>query len=116
MAVILEQPERPGREPVVVVPVENNRGVIADTSAAEQCFEMFFVDWGAHHLVLQLFLPVESDRAGYMSLLVGFRINIDLDQAHIWIVQVGLDPISIYQRFRVRVTIGCRHDYSFTSS
>ena len=35
VAVVLENPKRPGGEPVVVVAIEHNRGVVAHPGAAE---------------------------------------------------------------------------------
>ena len=79
MPVVVEVPVRVGREPVVAVAVENDRVVVRDAAAAEQLAEVGRAEEVALHLVLEVLLPVEADRAGDVRLGVEGRILIHLD-------------------------------------
>src|SRR6266581_5367347 len=67
----------------------------------------------AYDLILQLLLPVEANGAGDMSLLVGSCVYVYLDEPDLWIMQVGLHPVCIYQYFWMSVSFVFRHSYSF---
>src|SRR6266576_716028 len=80
-------------EPVVVVAVEKNGGVIGNAGGAEKSFERGLVDQVAADVVLELGLPVPADCAGNVPLIVGGSVYVDLDQAEIGRIQILSGPI-----------------------
>src|SRR6185312_11627102 len=86
VTIVLQDPERPGGKPVIIVTIENNGGIVADPSLSQKLFQVFLAQWCSHHLILQFFFPVETNGSSNVSLIVGIRINVDLDQANVWIV------------------------------
>src|SRR5580658_11116532 len=54
VAVIFQLPKGVGGEPVVVVPVQQNRGVVRDSRLSEQFFERSLLDQIATNVILQL--------------------------------------------------------------
>ena len=67
-------------------------------------------------LVLQVLLPVEARSPRDVSLLISGSININLNQAYLWIVQVSLYPVGIYQHFWMGIPFVFGHNCSFISS
>ena len=92
MAVQLELPVRPGREPVVVVAVQDDRRVRADARFGQQRAEVLAAGDVAADPVGQLARPVPADGARQVALLVGGRVDVDLDEADVRVGQVGLAP------------------------
>jgi len=67
--------------------------------APEEVLEVLLVENVSLGLILELRLPVESDRAGCMCVFVCFRVDVDLDQSKVGavvleVVEALLDPIS----------------------
>src|SRR5258708_18720251 len=61
VTIVLQDPERPGGTPVVIVAIQDNGGIIADPRPPQKLFQVCFAQWCPHHLVLQFFLPVEAN-------------------------------------------------------
>src|SRR5579883_3220482 len=105
-AVEREQPVRVGRKPVVLVAVEDDRGLVADAVRAKQRLQLFLGDPIARHRVLELRLPVEVDGAGNVSLTVQARVLGDLHDADLGVSQVIIQPRGFDEHLRVRVRSG----------
>src|SRR5207253_5324852 len=88
MAVELQLPKGVRGEPVVVVAVEKNSGVIGNAGVGKKLFERGFGDKVAADIVLKLGLPVPADGAGDVSLVVGGGIHIDFDETKIVGIQI----------------------------
>src|SRR6266566_500224 len=88
VAVILEKPEKPRREPVVVVAVRDDRRGRRHAVLRKQPLELLLVQKIADRLLLKVGLPVEPDRAGNMALLVCACIDVDLEDADVRILRV----------------------------
>ena len=93
VAVQLQLPERPGGKPVVVVAVQDNRGVVVDSRRAKQFFELVLRNHVAHDRVAQLRRPVPADGARHMTLIVGRRVDVDLGDANLGILEMVSDPV-----------------------
>ncbi len=92
MAVQLELPVRPRGEPVVVVAVEDDRRVRCDPAVSQEGAEVLAAGDIAADPVGELAGPVPADGARQVALLVGGRVDIDLDEANARVVEVGLRP------------------------
>ena len=92
MAVQLQLPVRPCGEPVVVVAVEDDRRVGADARVAEQGAEVLAAGDVAADAVGELAGPVPADRARQVALLVGGRVDVDLDEADVRVARGGPAP------------------------
>ena len=97
VAVELEVPVRVGREPVVVAAVEHDRVVVGDAALGQQGLELVLVHEVAADLVLQVLLPVDAHGTADVVLVVGGRVLVDLDEHHLVVVEVGLDPVGVDQ-------------------
>jgi hypothetical protein len=64
VAVVFQLPQSVGGEPVVVVTVEQDSGVVGDSGIAQQLFERGFVDQVAANVVLELGLPIPPTAPG----------------------------------------------------
>jgi hypothetical protein len=103
VAVELELPEGPRREPVVVVAVEDDRGVVGDPACREQLLQRLLRDDVSLDGVAELGLPVPADGARNVALVVGGGVHVHLDDRHVGVVAVLLDPIGRDQRLRMGV-------------
>ena len=95
VAVELEVPVGVGREPVVVAAVQHDRVVVADALRGQQRLELLLAHEVAADRVLQVLLPVQADRAPDVVLVVGGGVLVDLDEHHLRVVEVGLDPVGV---------------------
>src|SRR6202043_2467397 len=68
--VVLQLPKRPGREPVVVVAVENNGSFRRDPGVTEQYLKLGWLREIAANCVLQFGLPIPGNRTAHMALIV----------------------------------------------
>src|SRR5213076_798491 len=93
VSVKLQLPQGVRGEPVVVVAVEKNSGVIGNAGGAEKLFERGFVDEVAADIVLKLGLPVPAYCARDVSLVVGGGIHIDFDETKIGGIEILSGPI-----------------------
>src|SRR5437899_1647191 len=93
MTVVLQLPEGVGGEPVVVVAIEQDGGVVGNAGRAKKLFESGLVDQIAADVVLELGLPIPADSAGDVALIVGGGVDVHFDQTEIGGVQVLSDPI-----------------------
>src|SRR5712664_1557335 len=103
VAVIFQLPKGVSGEPIVVVAVEKNGGVIGNAGSAEKLLKRGLVDQIAADVVLELGLPVPADSAGDVALIVGGGVHVDFDEAEIGGVQVLSDPIRGNENFGVFV-------------
>jgi hypothetical protein len=71
--------------------------VVRDPARAEQRAELVGTEEVALHLILQVLLPVESDRARDVGLRVKPRVLVYLDDADRFVVEMVLDPLSVHQ-------------------
>src|SRR6266849_9243605 len=83
VAVKFQLPQGVGGEPVVVVAIKKDGGVVGNAGGAEKFFESGFVDQVATDIVLELGLPVPADRAGDVALVVGGGVHVDFDETEI---------------------------------
>ena len=95
--VVLQVPVGVGGEPVVAVAVEHDRVVVRDAARAEQLAEVLRPEEVALHLVLEVLLPVEADRARDVRLRVERRVLVHLDDPDRVVVEVVLDPLRVDQ-------------------
>src|SRR6266568_91219 len=93
VAIIFQLPEGVSGEPVVVVAIEQNGGVIGNAGGAEKFLQGGFVDQVAPDVVLELGLPVPSDGAGNVALVVGGGVDVDFDKAEIGGIEIVSGPI-----------------------
>src|SRR5207237_480274 len=88
-------PGDPRRKPVVVVAMEHDRRVRADPAVTEELAELLSAGDVAADPVGELARPVPPDGARDVALLVGGRVDVDLDEAHARIVEVSLGPVGV---------------------
>src|SRR6266851_4124948 len=93
VTVVLQLPKGVGGEPVVVIAIEKDGGAVGNAGTAEKLFESGLVDQIAADVVLELGLPVPSDGAGDVSLVVGGGVHVDFDKAEIGGIQILSSPI-----------------------
>ena len=93
MAEQLEDPERVAGPPVRLVAVKDQRRVAADPASRAQVVELFDGQVVARHLVLQVVVPADLDRARDVAHVVKRRIFVGLDDPNLRIVQVFRHPV-----------------------
>src|SRR5436309_1501925 len=104
-AVILEHPEREGREPVVEVAVQDDLMVVRDAEAAEEGLEAFLRDDVPAHRIVDVLLPVDQDRPGDVpEVIVRRRVVVHLDDPDGLVPNVPLHPARVDQDFGMRVS------------
>ena len=113
MAVQLELPVGPRREPVVVVAVQDDRRVRPDPRLREELAEVLAAGDVAADPVGQLARPVPADGARQVALLVGRRVDVDLDEADVRVVEVGERPIAVDEGVLGGVSVVCSSMGSF---
>ncbi len=99
MPVELEVPVRVGGEPVVVAAVQHDGVVVADATLGQQRLELLLVHEVAPDRILQILFPVQLDRAGDVSAVVGGGVLVHLDQHHAVVGAVFGDPVGIDEYF-----------------
>ena len=104
MTVILEQPEEPRGEPIVVVPIHRDGRVGVRSVSREQLLELFLGDEVAHRVLLQILSPVDADGAIDVSLVIGRRIDVDLEYTNVVVPGVLGKPLRVGEGFWVGVT------------
>ena len=104
MPVHLQVPVRVGREPVVLVSVEDDRGLVADPALAEDALEGLLVDDVALDRILEVFAPVELDRSGDVAFLVEVGVLVDLGDDEIGVAEVLGKPVRRHED-GVRVSV-----------
>ena len=77
--------------------------VVGNALAADEVPERLLIDVVAHHLVLQLVLPVHLHGAGDVPGFVEQNVLIRLDNAYGWVVEVSGHPLGAHQHFRTNV-------------
>src|SRR4051812_30849960 len=95
VAVELEVPVRVRREPVVVAAVEHDRVVVANALRRQQLLELLLVDEVTTYLVLQVLTPVDAHRAADVVLVVRRGVLVNLDEHHLRVVEMCLDPVGV---------------------
>ena len=101
----LQLPVRPGGEPVVVVAVQHDRRVRADPALRQQLAQVLLRRDVATDPVGELARPVPADRAAEVALLVGGRVDVDLDEADVRIAEMLLGPVGVDEGAWVRVIV-----------
>ena len=104
MPVHLQVPVRVGREPVVLVPVEDDRGLVADPTPAEDALEGLPVDDVALDGILEVVAPVELDRSRDVAFLVQVGVLVDLGDDEIGVAEVLGEPVRRHED-GVRVSV-----------
>jgi hypothetical protein len=97
MAVDLQLPERPRGEPVVVVAIQDDGGLVVDAGAPEQIFELLHRHDVADNRVAQFRGPVPAGCARHVTLIVGGGVDVDFDDAHAGIGGVLGHPFRAHQ-------------------
>ena len=92
-ALVAELPVRPGREPVVVVAVEHDGGVVVDAGGAQERLQLLAADEVAPDRIGQLALPVDAGRARQVAGVVGIGVDVDLEEADLRVVEVLAGPV-----------------------
>src|SRR6202041_1256873 len=92
VAVIFQLPQSVGGEPVVIVTVKKNCGVVGNAGLAQQLFEGGLVNQVAPHVILKLRLPVPADGAGNVALFVGGGVYVYFDEPNFGVVQMSRGP------------------------
>jgi len=105
VAVHPEQPEGVGGVPVILVAVEDDRGVVGDAAAGHQPRELLLGDKIAPHLILLVGVPVDRDGAGDVPQFVEQHVFVRFHDAYGRVVQALGQPLSRYQRLGVRITL-----------
>ena len=104
MAVDLQVPVRVGREPIVLVAVDDERRVVRDPALAHQALEGRLVDQIAFDRILQIVAPVQLDCARNVPLVVQIRVLVDLGDDDVVVVQMFGQPVRRHEhRFRISV-------------
>src|SRR5207245_7971829 len=67
----------------------------ADAARGEELLELLPADEVADRLLLQLLLPVQTDCARDVALVVRSRVHVDLDEAHLRIALVLRHPLGV---------------------
>ncbi len=95
VAVELEVPVGVRGEPVVVAAVQHDRVVVVDALLRQELLELLLAHEVATDLVLQLGLPVETDRTLEVAAVVGGHVLVHLDEDNLRVGQVGLGPVGV---------------------
>src|SRR2546428_3552596 len=104
-AVILEDPERERREPVVEVAVQDDPVVVRDPEAAEERLETCLRHDVAGHGIVDVLLPVDQRGSGDVAqVVVRRRVVVHLDDPDLRVSEVALRPARVDQNFGMRVT------------
>ena len=88
-----ELPVGPGREPVVVVAVQDDVRLGPDARLRQQRREVLAARDVAAQPIGQLARPVPADGARQVALLVRRGVDVDLDEADVRVVEVLLRPL-----------------------
>jgi hypothetical protein len=72
VAIYLEKPKAIGSKPVIVVSIENHCVIRGKARFTRELFEILLADNVAANLILELRLPVKTNRPGDMAGFVGF--------------------------------------------
>src|SRR5215210_7906357 len=97
VAVVHEVPVGVGGEPVVAIAVEHHRVLVGDPPASHQPSEVLRAEEVPLHLVLEVLLPIEADRAGNVALGVQGGVLVDLDYPDRVVPQVLGNPVGLDQ-------------------
>jgi hypothetical protein len=101
-------PQRVGGPPVVLVPVEDQRGVPADPLLRHQPGEPRSVHVVPGHRVVELGVPVQLDRAGNVPGLVEQHVLVGFGHHQAGVVEVVRDPLGGDDHLRVGVLLELR--------
>src|SRR2546421_2952204 len=103
VTVILEVPEEPGGEPVVVFAVDHDRVVVADPLRGKELLELVFRQQVTNRTGLEILAPVETDGALGVPAVVGSGVDVDLDDLDLRVVEMVGHPLGVHQDFRMGV-------------
>src|SRR5579859_3449578 len=112
VSIVFENPQCPGSKPVVVVAIQYDRRCVVYACASQQPLQVFSAQRRAHNLILKLFLPVEANGSRDVPLLIGRCIHIYFYETNLRIMQMRLDPGSVYQYLWMDVPFVFRHAYT----
>jgi hypothetical protein len=105
----LKDPESIGGPPVVLVAVEDDRGLRRDAMTAHQLSKLGRADIVAHQRVVEIIVPVDVDRAGDMAGLVEQDIFVAFGEAYIRVVQMVGQPGGADQHIRLGIAACFAH-------
>ena len=95
VAVVLEKPEEPGRKPVVVIAVRDDRRARRDALLRQKPLQLLLIEQIADRVLLKVGLPVQTDRPGNVALLVRARVDVDLEHPDVLVLRVLCQPIGL---------------------
>ena len=95
MAVVLEKPEEPRREPVVVIAVRDDGRCRRDPILCKQLLELALLDEVPDRMLLQVRPPVESDRTRDVTLVIRGGVDIHLERADVGVLGMVGEPICL---------------------
>jgi hypothetical protein len=99
----LKDPQRIGGPPVVLVAIEDDRGVLVDPLRAKQALEPIPIDVVADQLVIKIVGPVDLDCAGDVTGVVEQKVFVGLHQSDLGILEMLGHPIGRDECLRVGV-------------
>ncbi len=86
-----------------MVAVDNDRGVVGDAGLGEQSFHRAFVEIDPVVGPQDSREPVPENCAGDVAGVVGFLIDVGIDEADVAVMQMFGNPLSIDQYFSMCV-------------
>ena len=111
MPVVLQVPDEPGGEPVVVVAVYEHGLVGADPASGQEFLQLLFGEEVADRPRLEVRTPVQADGAPDMARVVGTGVDVDLDDLHVRVIAMLDHPGGVHQHLGMGVArpadLGC---------
>jgi hypothetical protein len=89
----LEDPQRVGGPPVVLVPVEDDRRVRRYALLAHEPGEVLGVQVVTDQGIVEVLYPIYLDRVGYVPYVVEEDVLVALDDPHVRVVEVSGNPL-----------------------
>ena len=80
-------------KPIVVVAIENHRGIGSDSALAQEPLQVFLADKVAPDRIIQIGLPAPIHCAGDVTRLIGGGIHVYLYEPYIRVVAVLGYPV-----------------------
>ena len=104
MAVDLQVPVGVRREPVVLVAVQDDGGLVPDPAVSHQRLERGLVDEVALQRVLQVVLPVQLGGTGNVALVVEIGVLVDFGDGDPVVCEVLGEPLG-GDEHRLRIAV-----------
>ena len=103
MTVDLHLPEGPRGEPVVVITVQNDGGIVLDAGLRHEGLEVVLRHDVALNRVAKLRRPRPPDSTFDVSLAIGVRVDVHLDHLNVRVASVVGYPLRGYQHFGMHI-------------